>query len=842
MSDYNIRSAFERIENELIASMIRNMKRHREWEDDEGFNWEQWQALQLKNLEEYKRRNPKIFGKKFREINKLLEEAILKAREDGNMAQELELLEMVKSGKFKKPRMSKKRAETNAEFFKMNDRKMQALIDATVSDMEKAETAILRMANDKYRKIIFDAQVYANSGAGTYEQAVDMATRDFLAAGLNCVEYKNGARHTLKDYADMALRTASKRAYLTGEGEKRKEWGIATVIMNKRGNPCPLCLPFVGKVFIDDVWSGGEAYLNGKRRNQKPVEGLSPITGTKYPLLSDAISQGLYHPRCKDVHTTYFEGISTPPDDAFTKDEVENIKGLNKAEAEKQHAQRQAEKFERLENYSLDEENKQKYGLKKQEWADRVDAPDYVDPDVTAYKKARKELRYSEAKLAELEEKEDALMDKLMDAMDTDEEEHWNKLFESAAIEAESCREKIQALKDEMGGLEEKALIGFEKQINTNFRFTTPAKLEGMSFETAEKVADVYQKIFDKFPELKGRLNGFELKKIDDMEDYAQTVFSTGENNGRIFLNQTYFKSEYGLETLSKKLKRDVLNGHHPKGTDSFESVIVHEIGHSIDRTFEGIGLGNKTQQNKILKKLGIDTRDSEAVAKGLSAYATETPSEFMAEGFAEYILSDKPREIAREVGALYSGKIKTLNQNSPANKLVAEKVIAKESSFEDITEKIKNTEKKDFDIVELQEITVNDVKYTIDGVNVKQNNSQRELEVANILKESLGYKVELVPEVNGKYSNVKTPDYLLDGHRYDLKELEGKSKDAIRNAVHKKKDQAENFIIDISKCPLDMEEINRQMEAVFYSYNTEFVETLILVKDSEVLRILQRN
>ena len=71
MSDYNIRSAFERIENELIASMIRNMKRHREWEDDEGFNWEQWQALQLKNLEEYKRRNPKIFGKKFREINKV---------------------------------------------------------------------------------------------------------------------------------------------------------------------------------------------------------------------------------------------------------------------------------------------------------------------------------------------------------------------------------------------------------------------------------------------------------------------------------------------------------------------------------------------------------------------------------------------------------------------------------------------------------------------------------------------------------------------------------------------------------------------------------------------------
>ena len=343
MSDYNIRRAFERIEEELIASMIRNMSNHRAQEDEEGFQWEQWQALQLKELEAYKRRNQKLFGKKFREINEQLELAILKARENGNMEQELELLEMVKSGKIKKPRATKKSMKTNAEFFKINDRKMDALIKATVSDMKRAETAILRMANDKYRKIIFDAQVYANSGAGTYEKAVDMATRDFLAAGLNCVEYKNGARHTLKDYAEMALRTASKRAYLTGEGENRKEWGIPTVIMNKRGNPCPKCLPWVGKVLIDDVWSGGSA------------------KDGDYPLMSTAIAANLYHPRCKDHHTTYLEGISTPPDDKFTKGEIKQIEAVNKAEAKKQYAQRQAEKFERLAEHSLDSDNMERY-------------------------------------------------------------------------------------------------------------------------------------------------------------------------------------------------------------------------------------------------------------------------------------------------------------------------------------------------------------------------------------------------------------------------------------------------------------------------------------------------
>lgn len=39
------------------------------------------------------------------------------------------------------------------------------------------------MSNDKYRKAIFNAQVYANTGAGTYEKAVDMACKDMLNAG-----------------------------------------------------------------------------------------------------------------------------------------------------------------------------------------------------------------------------------------------------------------------------------------------------------------------------------------------------------------------------------------------------------------------------------------------------------------------------------------------------------------------------------------------------------------------------------------------------------------------------------------------------------------------------------
>ena len=56
---YDIEEAFAAIEEELISSMIRNFDRHRAWEEEEEMEWEQWQALQLRSLEQYKKRNKK---------------------------------------------------------------------------------------------------------------------------------------------------------------------------------------------------------------------------------------------------------------------------------------------------------------------------------------------------------------------------------------------------------------------------------------------------------------------------------------------------------------------------------------------------------------------------------------------------------------------------------------------------------------------------------------------------------------------------------------------------------------------------------------------------------------
>lgn len=360
--DYNIGQAFAAIEEELIQSMIRNMKRHRVEEIDMEMQWEMWQAKQLDALEKYKRNNRKKYKDQFLKINDSIEAALEKAYIEGGMEQEIEILKEIQKrygdrmpARFRrlKERIVEKLpfgSKIDKDYFQVNDKRLDALIHATTSDMKTAESAMLRMADDQYRKIIFNAQVYAATGAGTYEKAVDMATKDFLAAGINCIEYKDGRRVNISSYASMAIRTADKRTRLYADGEVRKSLGIHTVITKKRTNACPKCLPFVDKILIDDVWSGGS-------KEDGP-----------YPLLSQAMEAGFLHPNCKDHFTTYIPGVTEPPEGGFSEEEIKQAEQNAVAEAEQQYAERQVQKYNRLAEYSLDEKNQKRYAARRDAW------------------------------------------------------------------------------------------------------------------------------------------------------------------------------------------------------------------------------------------------------------------------------------------------------------------------------------------------------------------------------------------------------------------------------------------------------------------------------------------
>lgn len=142
--------------------------------------------------------------------------------------------------------------------------------------------------------------------------------------------------------------------------------------------------------------------------------------------------------------------------------------------------------------------------------------------------------------------------------------------------------------------------------------------------------------------------------------------------------------------------------------------------------------------------------------------------------------------------------------------------------------------------VVEKQEFTIAEATYEVDGKHVVLRPTKQEKAVAVMLSEKYGKAVEYVPQVLYPHG-IQTPDYLIDGRRFDLKTLTGEGKNLFYNAIAKKKKQSPNFIIDITNCPLSEKEIEKQIKDIFSSNHTRFVERIVLINNDEIIKVYRR-
>ena len=359
---YDIRKIFEQMELDLISSMHRAFYFHKREQAKEGFEWEQWQLTKLREMEKYRKRNKGIVDSYSKPIQKAIDRELQGNYSKGQNGVS-KLIDKVKQllGFNKEPSISlpsdieKKQSikeyiakilnrpikpPQEQSFFGVNDKKLEALIETVNKDLSKAQHSVLRKMDDVYRQTIFKSHMYLQNGAKTLNQAIDMATQDFLDKGINSIEYKNGARVNIASYAEMALRTANHRATLLGEGKKRDEYGIHLVVVSAHANTCKMCEPWQGKVLVDDVFS-------------HPSKDYIEEYKGKYKLLSEAIEAGLLHPNCRHTPTTFFPGITRLP---VVPDGKEAIK-VYEAEQKQRALEREIRKWKRKEAGSVDAKN-----------------------------------------------------------------------------------------------------------------------------------------------------------------------------------------------------------------------------------------------------------------------------------------------------------------------------------------------------------------------------------------------------------------------------------------------------------------------------------------------------
>lgn len=355
MNDYEIKKLYEDMELYLIQSMKRNLGRHLTEENKVGFKFTQWQAEKLKELKRYQRENKKIIGRYTLGLDEDVSEHLQNELRQGSINAIKQYNEITGNNLNPSKIMNK-------SFFRTNDKKVNALIKVVNDDLKTANTSALRMMNDQYRQIIHKSAFFVGNGVFTEKQAaamavdeisqkklttlaIDEASKSFLAGGLNCIEYSDGRRVNIASYSQMAVRTASLRTHLMGEGDFRASIGRTLVKVTTHGGACPLCTKWQGKVLIDDVYSGGTS----KDGN--------------YTLLSDAMKQGFLHPNCRHGITTYYPEL---------EDDDEAIEPVNEEQEEVQqylnYATRNIKKYSRLEKGSLAPENVNDYKSKKTKW------------------------------------------------------------------------------------------------------------------------------------------------------------------------------------------------------------------------------------------------------------------------------------------------------------------------------------------------------------------------------------------------------------------------------------------------------------------------------------------
>jgi len=127
------------------------------------------------------------------------------------------------------------------------------------------------------------------------------------------------------------------------------------------------------------------------------------------------------------------------------------------------------------------------------------------------------------------------------------------------------------------------------------------------------------------------------------------------------------------------------------------------------------------------------------------------------------------------------------------------------------------------------------DNKYRVDGKNVVLDYSIKEKEVAEWLIEKFGGNIYMLPRVN-KPDGIMTADYLYKKEYWDLKEIIGNGKRTIDTSIKKKKNQSQNFIIDVSNSKITDIEVFKQIEKIYI--NRKWINKVIVKRNEKVLFI----
>lgn len=490
--------------------------------------------------------------------------------------------------------------------------------------MNIAMAAMLENSGNVYVETLNRASLQVVTGAMSGREALAAAVREWSETGIPSIVDKAGRQWSTEAYANMVIRSNTRRVTTDVSLQRAKEFGADLVEISSHAGARPLCAPYQGKIFS--------------------ITGTHPV----YPPLSSTSMgdpAGLFGINCGHNQYPFFEGLSRQTYAPY--DQAENDRVYQESQKQRgmergiRAAKRELEVFRALKDPKA-------VSMAEAKLRGRQEALRSFTDEIGRTRRPAREVIYDRPPSSK------AAVGAPAAAAPTPPK----PTFQPAG----SLKEAELWLKESLGlkfaSFGKKADLGVVNDWNRGiFEHLTRFPALKDQFTDTGTNQELRRHFVDQFVEAARMKAGGTIDH--PTEKYLRKV--AGERAGRsnpgnwamsyndplrhgVSINE---KVASNPEGLLRALKSSVTTKFHPIGCDTVKSIIDHEMGHQLDKL---LGRISKTPEfhNIIANyKVWMD----------LSGYANTSYAEALAEGWSEYLNNPTPRPLATKIGELVEKK-----------------------------------------------------------------------------------------------------------------------------------------------------------------------------------------
>ena len=320
-----VRRIYAQAERDLISRIANKLAK------DKTAKISEWEVQKLRELRQLNNGVNLHIVKKLRNFNeKRLGELIEKAYKQGSQSAAADL---------------KKVFDTVDEQLIGSDiQSIEALTKAFKDNMDSTLDRIVRQSDDVYRQAVRQGVEYTVSGTGTRLEGAQRVVNEFANRGVSGFRDSAGRSWNLNTYAEMATRTATRRAQTEGNINRLTRNEVELGVVGAHAESCPIC----------DPWEGQVLALTQRAARE---EG--------YPTVQEADNAGLFHPNCSHNISAYIPGLTEKPEPVSGHETYDNRQ-------QQRYLERGVRKWKRRNVGAMTEAEMRKSKAKVNEWQDRL--------------------------------------------------------------------------------------------------------------------------------------------------------------------------------------------------------------------------------------------------------------------------------------------------------------------------------------------------------------------------------------------------------------------------------------------------------------------------------------